>query len=179
MGLNKKTILVGLIVILIVFSIFVMYDKIPGQQDINFNDSGTSYNKNTDWITNNKSSVQISENGTIINNTSPDKVVYFAHSDFYWADTPLCIEFDVVDVVGTPFIHIFDGKNNFKGNLSTANGSHVKIQIKDGISWSINGNMQTPFKQNMGECYIRFVVPTNNSLTYKNFTISSLKSSSN
>ena len=180
MRLIGKAIIVVLIVLLIGLSIFVIYDKIPtGQQDINFNDGGTSYNKNTDWITNNKSFVQISENGTTINNTSPDKVVYFAHSDTYWAKKPLCIEFDVGEVVGNPFMHIYDGKNNFKANLSTANGSHVKIQIKDDISWSINGKMQTPFKQNMGECYIRFVLPKDNSITYKNFTISSLKSSSN
>lgn len=172
MGFKKKVLIILLVIVLIV----VVYSVIGMGQNstISFNDGGTSYNKSTDWIVSNKTAVHISDYGTTINNTSPNKVVYFAHSDSFWAERPLYVEFDVVDLVGDPFIHIYDGKSSFIGNLSEANGTHVKLQIDDDLSWSIDGKMQKPFKQNMGKSYIRFVVPANDSFTYKNFKISSL-----
>ena len=39
------------------------------------------------------------------------------------------MEFNVVNVVGNPTIHIYDGNNSFYGNLSKAKGAHVKIYV--------------------------------------------------
>lgn len=58
---------------------------------------GTSGNKSRDWVCNNMSLVQITPNGTVINNTSPERIAYMAHSDDYWAKSPLCIEFNGLD----------------------------------------------------------------------------------
>ena len=171
MDLKLKTIIFGLVVIIVIFVAYFGLSTV--QHDSTFSDAGTSYNKTTDWICSNKNVVQISENGTTINNTSPDNVAYVAHSGDYWAEIPLRVEFDVGNVVGDPYLQIVDEKNNFKGFLGSANNSHVKLQIKgDGIEWAIGNKMQAPFKHDMDKCYIRFVVPQNTSITYTNFKIS-------
>lgn len=174
MDLKRKLIILGLIVVILISAAYVGLSVI--KQNNTFIDKGTSDNKNTEWICNNNSIVQISGNGTTINNTSPNNVAYSARSGDYWAEKPFNVEFDVIGVMGNPYIHIFDGNNSFKGYLASANNSHVKIQVKQNITWFIGDKMQTPFNQSMGKCYIRFLVPQNTSITYTNFKIMPIQS---
>ena len=169
--MNSKKILIVLICILAIFVICISISNL--NQNISFNDVGTANNKTNDWISNNISLVKVTEYGTEINNTSPKNIAYFAHSDEYWAKAPLCIEFDVVNTTGKPIIHIFDGKNDFQGELAPANGSHVKILIDKNVRCWIGNDEQTSLNQPLDKCYIRFLVPPESSITYKNFKISS------
>ena len=165
---TKKRMLLLAILCIIIISIHISHDLSPSEA---FYDNGTTNNKSTDWICNNIKLVQVTPKGTLINNTSPEIIAYFAHSNKYWAKNPICIEFNVVDVTGNPSIHIADGENSFQKSLASANESHVKIKIGNTISWWIGNTEQPSTNFSMNDCYIRFLIPENNSLTYNDFKI--------
>ena len=171
----KKIILILGVCIIVIGAI--LYAGYHINSNKGFYDMGTSSNKTNDWICNNVSLVQITPNGTLLNNTSPEKLAYIAHSTDFWVHNPSCVEFNVVNVVGNPTIHIYDGNNSFYGNLSKAKGAHVKIYVNDTISWSIGDKEQTPLNKSVtinNNCYVRFVVPHNSVIKFNDFKIYSI-----
>lgn len=169
----KKIILI-VVVCIIAFGAIYLYAGNYINSNDTFYDMGTSANKNTDWVCNNISLVQINPNGTLINNTSPEKLAYVAHSTDFWVKTPLCVEFNVSSVTGNPIIHIYDGKNSFYGHLNKSGGCHIKILVNNTISWWIGDIEQTPSNFSMDKSYIRFIVPSNASIEYNDFKIYSI-----
>lgn len=152
----------------------------------NFSDMGITGNTSSDWYFLKDLNVSITDKGTRIINNGNKNAFYAANKpstpmdstdDLLDWKSPYTIEFDVVLDNGSS-IQIFDKDHStsrtFK-QIGTTSNSHVKI-INDGnsikyYSNGVNDPIYTYNSHSFNNSAIRFVIPPNSSLIYKNFTI--------
>lgn len=151
-----------------------------------FSDIGVAGNTNSNWYYLKNLNVSITDNGTILKNNGNENAFYAANkpstpmddtNDLFDWNSPYTVEFDVVSDKGAS-IQIFDKNNStsrtFK-QLGITSNSHVKI-VNNGtaVGYYINGVNNPVFTYNdhsFDKSAIRFVIPPQSSLIYKNFTI--------
>jgi len=152
----------------------------------NFSDMGITGNHSSDWFSSKNLNISITDKGTVLKNNGKENAFYVANKpsttksnteDFLDWNCPYVVEFDVVSDNGS-LIQIFDKENStsrtFK-QLETTSNSHVKLE-NDGNTIKYYGNgVNDPIFIFNGHSFnnsaIRFVIPPNSSLIYKNFTI--------
>lgn len=155
--------------------------------NVMFVDMGIEGNKSSDWHFLKNLNVSVTDKGTTLVNKGDGNAFYTVNkpstsmgnlTDLVEWDAPYTIEFDLVSCDNGSGILITDGDNGISKTfeqLGVKSNSHIKI-VNDGsaVNYYINGvndPIYTYSEKSVNHSAIRFVIPQDTRLTYKNFTI--------
>lgn len=152
-----------------------------------FSDMGIKGNNSSDWHFLKSLKVSVTDKGTTLVNKGEGNTFYTVNkpstsmenlTDLIEWDAPYTIEFDLISCDNSSGILITDGVNGISKTfeqLGVTSNSHIKI-VNEGstVNYYVNGvndPVYTYNEKSVNQSAIRFVIPQDASLSYKNFTI--------
>lgn len=151
-----------------------------------FEDMGIEGNNCSDWKYLNDLKISVTDKGTVLINNGDSNAFYSANKPSTSMDSfddlkdwnpSYTVEFDLISDNNSS-IQIVEDEDKFTTRtfeqLGVSSNSHVKL-VNDGstVKYYINGLSSPVYTSNitLNQTAVRFVIPPNGNLTYKNFTI--------